>query len=744
MPECPSHEELRAFSLGLLPEGALARVSDHTETCTQCLAALSTIDDADDSLLSAIRTSSEGDSLLDDSGCREAVTQFEQIGFGRTRATSAGREPAADLPRKFGRYELLEELGHGGMGTVYLARDTQLDRHVALKIPHFGPEDNPTLRERFYREARSAASIDHANLCPVYDVGEIDGLPYLSMAHIQGRPLSKLLKSHANLSEEDAAELVRKLALALAEAHAHGVVHRDVKPSNVMISEEGEPILTDFGLARRIELSDPRLTHSGLIVGTPTYMAPEQVDRDPDTIDPRCDIYSLGVVLYEALTGEVPFRGPLLSVLTKLGKDEPQPPSRRRPGLDPRLEQICLKAMAKRPAERYQSAAELADALQRYLHSPLRPQHTPPRRAWFLLLAAAAAAGGVLWLAAVVIRIETAQGTLVLTVDQSDVQVTIDGNRVRIQSPRDEITVKVGRHELEVCKDGFYTFTDAFTIRRDGKTELTVRLEPIGDLARFGRDGFPDPGLFGDPMPARDLPATISVTVAGDYMVYSRGAPHRIYCAAWNETRNAWTTAEQLSLGSGGGGWECHPSLSPDGKWLFYVASDGDPLGGPGPDQIFRSVRQPDGSWAPGEPLRGEVHSVGHLGAPAFADKKLYLARWVSTTRRDLYVSEYDSADDTFAKPQPLTTINDGSQNDQPWVSSDGRTLLFTSDRAGTDDIWMATWNETTGDWSQPVKPDWPVNTEADEYSAWYSPGRATLYFNRDGAPYECSVDRGT
>src|SRR5436309_5797542 len=167
---------------------------------------------------------------------------------------------ALKLPAQFGRYRILQRLGHGGMGAVYLAEDTQLDRRVALKVPHFTAEDSPQVRTRFFREARAAATLDHPNLCPVHDVGEIGGTPYLTMAYIEGQPLSASVRGGQPLPPREAAAIVRKLALALHEAHQKGVIHRDLKPGNVMMNQRGEPVVMDFGLARRFNKEEARLT----------------------------------------------------------------------------------------------------------------------------------------------------------------------------------------------------------------------------------------------------------------------------------------------------------------------------------------------------------------------------------------------------------------------------------------------------------------------------------------------------
>jgi tetratricopeptide (TPR) repeat protein len=271
------------------------------------------------------------------------------------------------LPRQFGRYRIERLLGRGGMGAVYLAFDTQLKRRVALKAPFVGPDDGPEALRRFRRSAEAVAPLRHGNICGVLDAGEIDGVVYLTMAYIEGRTLAARLADGWRPTAGQAAALVRKLALALDYAHRQGVVHRDVKPSNVLIDERGEPVLIDFGLARSLG-RETRLTRSRALIGTPAYLAPEQVEKG--AASPLGDLYSLGVVLYELLAGKLPFQGteeepPNEAVLyVRLLSPTPHPPpSAHRPGLDPRLEAVCLKAVAKDPAERYPDMAAFADAL---------------------------------------------------------------------------------------------------------------------------------------------------------------------------------------------------------------------------------------------------------------------------------------------------------------------------------------------------------------------------------------------
>lgn len=279
---------------------------------------------------------------------------------------------AAELPEQFGRYRIDKKLGQGGMGAVYLAHDTKLDRPVALKVPRFMPDDGPEVLERFYREARAAATLDHPNICPVYDVGEVNGVHFLTMAYIKGKALAeyvRAVKAGKPLPPRQVAAVVRKLAVALQEAHRRGVIHRDLKPANVMVNHRKEPVIMDFGLARRVNTADIRLTQSGALLGTPAYMSPEQVEGDQDRIGPLADVYSLGVIFYELLTGRLPFAGPLAALLVQVVTQEPEPPSKHRPDLEPALETICLKAMAKKIQDRYASMADLATALSEYLKS---------------------------------------------------------------------------------------------------------------------------------------------------------------------------------------------------------------------------------------------------------------------------------------------------------------------------------------------------------------------------------------
>jgi serine/threonine protein kinase len=263
----------------------------------------------------------------------------------------------------FDRYKIIKTLGQGGMGTVYLALDTELDRQVALKVPVFGEEDRDLAIRRFYREARAAATLTHRNICPVHDVGKIDDVHFLTMAYIEGEPLKALMQQNEPLSSCQVIDIVQKLALALQEAHDHGVIHRDLKPSNIMLDKRGEAIVMDFGLAKRQDQVDASLTHPDALAGTPAYMAPEQLSGGGERVGPLSDLYSLGVIMHEMLTGRRLFQGTIAEVLTQILYGSPKAPAEIEPNVDTRLSAICLKAMAKDPQDRYASALELAEEL---------------------------------------------------------------------------------------------------------------------------------------------------------------------------------------------------------------------------------------------------------------------------------------------------------------------------------------------------------------------------------------------
>jgi tetratricopeptide (TPR) repeat protein/tRNA A-37 threonylcarbamoyl transferase component Bud32 len=261
-------------------------------------------------------------------------------------------------------YEVIAELGHGGMGVVYKARDTKLDRVVALKMILAGIHATETQLARFVREAKAVAQFQHSNIVQIYEINEADGLPYFSLEFVDGGSLHGKI-DHKPQPPEFSAKTTEILARAMQYAHDRGVIHRDLKPANVLLTKDGVPKIVDFGLAKKAD--DSSQTQAGQAVGTPNYMAPEQARGDLEAIGPATDQFALGGILYEFLTGRPPFSGAtVLETLDQVRKTEPVSPSRLNPATPRDLETICLKALQKDPAKRYASCAELADDLRRY------------------------------------------------------------------------------------------------------------------------------------------------------------------------------------------------------------------------------------------------------------------------------------------------------------------------------------------------------------------------------------------
>jgi serine/threonine-protein kinase len=250
------------------------------------------------------------------------------------------------------------------MGVVYLARDTRLDRPVALKLPKFSADAvEDGLRTRFFREARAAAAIDHPNICPVYDIGEVQGQDFIAMAYVAGPTLESMMRECGPIDVAEACQIIRSAALALDECHIHGVIHRDIKPSNIIINQRGTPIIMDFGLASME--NSARVTLDQQVIGTLRYMSPEQVTGQLDKIGPQSDIYSLGVTLYELITAHPPFTGDnFVDVANKIELDLPAAPSELLPSLSADIDEICLRALAKNAEDRFATMGELAKALE--------------------------------------------------------------------------------------------------------------------------------------------------------------------------------------------------------------------------------------------------------------------------------------------------------------------------------------------------------------------------------------------
>ncbi|MFO0957164.1 MAG: serine/threonine-protein kinase [Isosphaeraceae bacterium] len=347
----PTTDQLDAFGRGEVPEPEASALEDHIASCPSCGDILKNLAEADPlfEVLRRIRREAGG----------EASTVLEG---------PAGDPAATSI--EGGGYEVLGPLGRGGMGVVSLAIQPGLGRTVALKQIRAGLDADAEELARFRTEAEAAARLRHPNIVQVYDVGLRDGLPYLAMELVSGGTLEGRLRD-GPLAPREAATLVAAIARAVQHAHDEGVLHRDLKPGNILLTAEGTPKVADFGLAKRLDV-DQHQTRTGALLGTPSYMAPEQADGQ--AVGPLADVYSLGTILYECLTGHPPFRGAsALETLEQVRAGDPIPPRRLRPGIPADLQTCCLKCLEREPRRRYATAADLADDIDRLLRDePIR------------------------------------------------------------------------------------------------------------------------------------------------------------------------------------------------------------------------------------------------------------------------------------------------------------------------------------------------------------------------------------
>lgn len=380
MKTCPPQDKLRQLLSEELQETDRDGFDRHVAECATCQSVLDGLTDdtlsTELSTIDRVAVSVDREPALDALLVRLKQQHVDEFAR-RIEADAQPSEPeeirfpgpaTPDAPLgQLGQYQILEELGSGATGCLFKARDTKLGRFVAVKVLKQELAALKSARERFNREARAAAALDHDNIVTIHEVGDTPGFPpYLVLECIAGESLHQRLERQRVLQPRAAAEIAEQIARGLAAAHDCGVIHRDVKPSNIMLEQAtGRAKITDFGLAR-IPESAAGLTVEGTIAGTPVYMSPEQIIH-PQEVDGQTDVYSIGVILYELLTGVLPFRGVMRMVLTQVLNDDPQPPRRLNDSIPRDLETICLKAMSKEASQRYATAAELADDLSRWL-----------------------------------------------------------------------------------------------------------------------------------------------------------------------------------------------------------------------------------------------------------------------------------------------------------------------------------------------------------------------------------------
>jgi serine/threonine protein kinase/formylglycine-generating enzyme required for sulfatase activity len=373
---CPSADELSAYLLGTLPGAEAERVFEHLEQCPECEVTLDGLEQAvqEDTLLSRLRCPPAEEPFGREPECQSAVVRAEglvdrSVSERRGPAGVSGAEPTA--VGTLGEYQLLEKLGEGGMGTVYKALHTKLDRIVALKLLPQERVDDARRLARFEREMKAVGRLNHPNIVQAYDAREIEGTTVLVMEYVDGRDLSELARLHGPLGISDACEVIRHAALGLQYAHEQGMVHRDVKPSNLMLTAEGRVKILDLGLAllRSAQPQGEEVTHSGQTVGTADYIAPEQV-TDSHLVDVRADVYSLGCTLYKLLCGQGPFAGPkyrgTFQKMVAHVREAVPSIKRLREDIPDGLVAVLDRMLAKSPDDRFATPGEVAVALERF------------------------------------------------------------------------------------------------------------------------------------------------------------------------------------------------------------------------------------------------------------------------------------------------------------------------------------------------------------------------------------------
>jgi WD40 repeat protein len=476
---------------------------------------------------------------------------------------------------RLGPYRVLEVLGSGGMGVVFLAEDPQLQRRVALKVMLPGLAASAAARQRFLREARAAAALEHDHIVPIYQVGEDRGVPFLAMQLLRGESLERRLRREGALPPAEVLRIGREIAEGLAAAHGCGLIHRDIKPANVWLEgERGRVKILDFGLARATR-DDSQLTGTSVLVGTPAYMAPEQAKNAH--VDPRCDLFSLGCVLYQLSTGAKPFQGTnALTTVLALTTEQPLPPRRLNPDVPPALDDLILRLLAKDREGRPPSARAVVEALAGIERDPTAaataaapgPRGPFRRRRWPWALAVAvllAVLGPLaLLFGPTVLRIATNKGVLVIEADDADVEVTVKDAGAGVidlkLGDKREIELTAGDHGIEVKElpDGVRCVTDRVTLTRGGRETVKASLV----LAKAGKPATAPPGPAAATIAPEPLPAFTAGAPLSPHALVSKPAALQGALSWTLETRgHRWSVSAV--------------AYSPDGRRLATTGRDG-------------------------------------------------------------------------------------------------------------------------------------------------------------------------
>ncbi|MCA9216262.1 MAG: protein kinase [Planctomycetales bacterium] len=440
------------------------------------------------------------------------------------KSTYANKSP--DIPERFGKYQVVRNIGSGGMGAVYLAHDPKLDRMVALKVPHRHLTADPDILRRFQTEARAAAALNHPNICTIHDIGEFEGYHYLALEYVEGSDLCDIIAKQP-YSPEQVAKLILALARTLEFAHQRKVIHRDLKPANIRIKPDGEPIIMDFGLARMAREGHSSATQTGLVMGTLSYMPPEQARGETKKMGPQCDVYSLGAMMYELLVGQPPFVGDSVAVLSQLLTNEPKPIKELNDSVPPELASICHSAMQKATEDRFESMTDFANALEHFLAGQpvqlpqpkvrkktiiepaaatqivetaptdrtrmVRPsqrtkvaaaENMPARRGWIavlvscLLVGTVAIGGGVGW------SFWNKPGSVTFHVEPAGISFSVEVDGVSV-SPDQVHNAQAGNHVIRIKSNDHSTYQQVVSVKRGANSPVYATLRKLRGSVSF-------------------------------------------------------------------------------------------------------------------------------------------------------------------------------------------------------------------------------------------------------------------
>ena len=679
----------------------------------------------------------------------------------QARLRLPGRPQQAALPKdpligqSLGEFVVESLLGRGGMGAVYRGRQPSLGRAVAIKVLPEHYADDPAFIERFHREARAAAAINHPNITAVYAIGNDKGHEFIAMELVEGETLAGLLAREGRLAPDRAVELLSQVASALAEAHAAGVVHRDIKPANILIDARGRAKVADFGLAKRAD-SDVSVTATGASLGTPLYMPPEIAEGKP--ADARSDLYSLGATFYQALAGRPPFEGAThAELILKHVRDAPPPLHQLVPDAPIALCRTIHRLLYKNPAERYESAEKLLEALGRVesrlgggasvprvpsrdgdippargadATRTLAPDHVAPRP----VPHRAAARGGsrsrvILFggIAAAVLLVLLVLALRGKSTPRPSSSALPSAPTANTKHPTPDPSVL--EQHAALCLE--YAQTCA---KRGDWPKTREYLDALA--SKYAATRF----ATGNKSAIATLRAQAEAALnpASQPKIQPKAGP----AAEWTTLPNGWRVGKPVNLGPvvNSAKPEASPFLSADGLTLLFSSER--PGGHGGMDMWVSSRRSAVEPW--GEPvnLGPTVNRTNHDNSPRLASDGLTL--WFSSWEReggrgrsDLWVCTRPAPADPWGPPENAgPTLNSEEDDATPFLSADGLTLFFASDRQGGQgglDLWMSTRRSARHPWGKPVNLGAPVNTTAQETSPCLSSDGLTLFFDSNG-----------